>query len=1166
MPDLRNLLLALAACATLPTMAAGEPTSLRLSVYATAGDVLTHLATPEQRQQTLKKLAPLHVARLFLEGRRGDEYAPPAMLRTVRDFFATHGIECSGGIATVPGSRFGVRQKGDLGWLNWQNDKTQGDIAGFFAENAPMFDELIVDDFYCTADTSQESDQARGTRSWGEYRRDLLVSLIEPMIFQPARAANPDIRLILKYPQWYDRFHLFGYDPARMSPPFDQIWVGTEVRNPATRRMGFVQPTEGYMNFRWLTSVAGDKVTGAWFDHIECGAEHFVDQAFQSVLAGARELTLFHLGDLVAGHPGDALLAGKLPDLRALAAKVHGRRRAGVVFYKPPDSDADENLYLADYLGMIGLPLLPEARFPAEAKVVFLGVQAAADPTVLDQARRLLESGGTLILTPAFIRATGGAGAALAGVRVGEQSLPAEATSFRLDGQTLPFATPLQIDGSLRCQDASVAVEVLAGDQTFPLLTDKPVQRGRVLVLNLRTFSEQDFRDAGEWLLAPKPLGLPVLPEALANNLRAAFLSPLNLRLEGPAGVGLYLFGKDRCLYNFHTGAVTVRLDGVRRTIPAKGWLWIEGGAKPTSSAGRQNGGLRRQGRVLLWNDRPIQLVGCSYYGLIGDRSFDAEAFLDRLAAHHVNFTRFFLILPWPVEPGPNRLPFAKAGGKYDLHQFDEDFFRRLRAVARYAETLGIVCQVCLFDRCGLAIGDHLAWDNNPYNADCNINGLLSAGNRSYPAFCHTKGDIARINARFVTKVVETIGDCRNVIYEIMNEPYRELGSLREWHVWVADILRANLAGRPGSKLISSTGAYDEEGIDLFSMHRAGSEAHVAAAMRQGHELARPVIFSDDGDSACMFRPEVTVASAARALRLGQHFEHLEYTLALQRENEHRAANRLDQLPALCLLNLRNLSALAKPYLSRPFIQPLDLKGVNGAWRLSGQTQNAGQLDRVLAQRSKDGGRTWEDTSVSESSGEVTTGKLPYHPAGRTLVRFLCVDRTGRRWPGPSWPYGPANTGMVALGEEIVEAGLMRIRPTWSDGAMRLVQVGGQSGHATDRSRRGKYAYFRLDAPLQRESRARPARVSVTLFDQNAGTNLLMEYDGAPGAYTAAEPVELTGSASWKSVLFVVKDAVFQGRQNDGADFRLSLVGDKAELVLKSVTVSVTATSPGNVR
>lgn len=565
-----RLLLTLALAVSLR---AGE--SFTVSVYATAGDVLQHLATAEQRARTAAVLAPLRVDRLFLEGRRGDEYVPPDLLREVRDDFQARGVRCAGGIATVPGSRFGTRQDSALGWLNWQSAKTQHDVAQFFRENAPLFDELIVDDFYCTADTSPESEAARGSRSWGEYRRDLLVSLIEPMILRPARDAHPGVRLILKYPQWYDRFHLFGYDPARMSPPFDAIWVGTEVRNPQTRRMGFVQPTEGYMNFRWLQSVAGPKVVGAWFDHIECSAQHFVDQAYQSVLAGARDLTLFRLGDLMDSHPGGALLAARLPDLEALAGRVRGQMPSGVAFYKPPGSESEENLYLPDYLGMLGLPVVPVSSYPTEARVVFLGVQAAADAEAVRRARGQVQGGGAVVVTPAFLRAVGSEAAQWAGVEVGAAAQPMVAEAYRSGETPQLFSQPLEVDGSLRVTESRVRLEVMSSGRPVPFLTERDLGAGRVWVLNVRTFAEADFRESGEWLLAPKPRGLAELPEPVANEVRAALLSPLGVAFEAPAGVALYFFGRERCLYNFREAPARVRLDGAELELPAHQWRWV---------------------------------------------------------------------------------------------------------------------------------------------------------------------------------------------------------------------------------------------------------------------------------------------------------------------------------------------------------------------------------------------------------------------------------------------------------------------------------------------------------------------------------------------------------------------------------------------------------------
>jgi len=553
--------------------AATQP--LKLSVYCTAGDVQQQLATPDGRERVLRALQPLPVSRLFLEGRRGDEYVSPEQLRAARDFFARHDIHCRGGIATVPGSKFGTRQTGGLGWLNYESPETRAGVAQFFTENAPLFDELIVDDFYCTGDVSPESERAKGARDWGEYRRDLLVSLIEPMMLQPARAASRHPQLIIKFPQWYDRFHVFGYDPPRMAAQSRQVWVGTEVRNPQTRRMGFVQPTEGYMNYRWLTSVAGKKVRGAWFDHIECSAQNFVDQAYQSVLAGAHELTLFHLGDLMAGHPGDALLAKQWPELRTLAARVQGRRRRGLAFYKPPGSESSENMYLADYLGMIGLPILPVAEYPKDARVAFLPVQAAADARLLERMRRHLREGATLILTPALLEALGAEAFALAGVEPihGERMT---ARAFQSGDQAIAAEQPVELASGLKPVGGAVAITALVGERSVPFLTRHAQGRGHVWVLNVRTFSNEDFGQQGEWLLAPQPLGLAQLPQPLADTLRASFLAPLGIAFRAPSGVSLVLFGRDACVYSFREQPTTIQWGGRAVELPAHGLVWLK--------------------------------------------------------------------------------------------------------------------------------------------------------------------------------------------------------------------------------------------------------------------------------------------------------------------------------------------------------------------------------------------------------------------------------------------------------------------------------------------------------------------------------------------------------------------------------------------------------------
>ncbi len=227
-------------------------------VYVTAGSVRQLAADPNEVATAVTRLRELGVTKVFLEVYRGD-VVPTESLITVRDALRAKEFEVSGGIATVPGDGFGVRQEAPLGWFNWQNPKTQDDMRTIVENTAGLFNEFIIDDFFCTGDLSAESQKARGNRSWSDYRRDLMAGIAESVFIAPAKSVNPNITMIIKYPQWYDKFHEFGYDVARESPLFDKVWVGTETRGASTQRFGYTQAYMGFNNYRWIASIAGAK-------------------------------------------------------------------------------------------------------------------------------------------------------------------------------------------------------------------------------------------------------------------------------------------------------------------------------------------------------------------------------------------------------------------------------------------------------------------------------------------------------------------------------------------------------------------------------------------------------------------------------------------------------------------------------------------------------------------------------------------------------------------------------------------------------------------------------------------------------------------------------------------------------------------------------------------
>ncbi|MDI6448590.1 hypothetical protein [Anaerobaca lacustris] len=554
---------------------------LRLATYATSHQVERMATDADFRAAVWEAIERMGITKLYLEVYRGGHTVPPEQLIQVRDWLLERNISVVGGIATVPGGDVGVRQEGPLGWFNWQNEKTQRDLERIIRASAPIFDTFIVDDFLCTADVSAESERAKGDRSWGQYRRELLTELAQSIFLRPAREVHSGITMIVKYPQWYDRFHLFGYDTVTFPRLFDQVWVGTETRGRNTQRFGFVQPYEGFINYRWLAGIAGDKIGGAWFDHGDCAEHDFLDQAYTSVLAGAPELVMFNLGDVVAGHPDHAKVASQFGRLADLAAFVRQHPVTGVPAYKPPNSDPAGDMYLMDLIGMLGIPLVPVHEFPHDASVIFLPAQAAADPRLYERAEKARARGRHLILTTNLLIAwpQGRELASVVGIDPDLTSAPLRAT-YRSETGAVEIDLEAPIEVTPRTGD------VVCADGTRQLLLLRTA--GNVSLLNTHTYSQADFDAVGEVLLCPRPLGLLSLDEPALTAFRTAFAGGTPPAFSGPACVTYHPFAdasQGDCVFqNFNDRAVEVSLtlpqDGVRRTftIPPRERVWIASG------------------------------------------------------------------------------------------------------------------------------------------------------------------------------------------------------------------------------------------------------------------------------------------------------------------------------------------------------------------------------------------------------------------------------------------------------------------------------------------------------------------------------------------------------------------------------------------------------------
>ncbi len=509
---------------------------LRLSVYITAHTVNQIFTTEQGRRETVSVLHCNGITKVYFEVYRSGLVIPTELIKCSVAFLKENGFEVVGGIATVPGTNFGVAQEGPLTWFNWQNSKTQNDLRKVMEDSAPFFDTFIVDDFLCTADTSFESKTAKGDRSWSEYRRSLLTELSQSIFIKPAKEKNPTIKIIIKYPQWYDRFHLFGYDVLTEPKIFDGVWVGTETRGQYTQRYGFVQPYEGFINYRWISTLAGDKIGGAWFDHGDCTDLDFIEQAYQSVLAGAKELVIFNFDSFLTGHPGHHLLRQDFEILANLAKSIAKNPVQGAVGYKPANSDAGGDLYLLDYIGMFGISIVPDSKYPENSKVIFLPTQAAADPEIFAKIKMSLNNGAKIIMTTGFI-ANANEGekiARLAEIKWPLLPLSTIAETIFTEGNLQKLKFPLNMDYQIIPEKANT---LLLTSASHPFLVQN--NNKTISVLNTHTFSQQDFDAVGEVLLSPRQLGLLELPRLWVNTIRATFLSQNEPILDAPSRVSM---------------------------------------------------------------------------------------------------------------------------------------------------------------------------------------------------------------------------------------------------------------------------------------------------------------------------------------------------------------------------------------------------------------------------------------------------------------------------------------------------------------------------------------------------------------------------------------------------------------------------------------------------
>jgi hypothetical protein len=526
---------------------------IKTALFFTSGDVEKLLAKAEDRKATLAYFAPLKLSKVYLEGAHRElPGVAPLPLREIALSLKASGLEVAG--AVVPA--------GDHGPFCYDDPKDMATLEGRVREVAEVVDEIIVDDWLFTTCTTPKAVAERGGDSWADYRSRLVAEQSKLHLIDVAKQVRPGIRVVIKYPNWYEGHRQHGYDVALQTPQFDGVSVGIETRQRATHDQ-HIPIYSGYVFQRWIGGNAGPKWGSAWLDNygMKGDDDDYVAQVYQAVLARAPEIIFWCAGQLRPTNPSSDVyphLAELMPDFDRLAGILRGPSR-GIPIHLPLGSVGEYNIF--GYLGMIGLPMEPRTTFPAEAATAIFTQHSLRDPKLASELVERVRDGREVFLTWALLHDLRDSELGRVFNVIGEGGT-VSSEQFRVERAPWQYDTVLgsrsftfpriQVSTWPYVRDVALVRE----DADFSVLLRSPYMDGQVDVLNLPDNSYDLLR----------------LPEAVLDAIRRPFFKELGVRLMGPGGVALYPFGeKQFVLYNMNGGHTSMALRLPAGT-PTSGW------------------------------------------------------------------------------------------------------------------------------------------------------------------------------------------------------------------------------------------------------------------------------------------------------------------------------------------------------------------------------------------------------------------------------------------------------------------------------------------------------------------------------------------------------------------------------------------------------------------
>jgi hypothetical protein len=498
----------------------------------------------------------IRVDKVYLETHRDLTIPAKSTLIALKQYFNEKRIETSAGITVT------ILESDNLRAFCYSDPVLREKLKEIVTLSAELFNEIVFDDFFFTNCKCPLCIAGKGKKSWTEFRLETMTEASKEIVLKTAKAVNPKVEVVIKYPNWYEHFQGLGFNLKDQPSLYAGVYTGNETRDAMIRDQ-HLQPYESYLVSRYYENIKPGGNRGGWVDpHVALTLDRYAEQFWLTLFAKAPEITLFDFHSLHnpikesqrgfwQGQGTSLSFDGLTAPVRDTDGSLNNRANMavaagaaltsvdkvlgelgtplGVKSYKPYHSMGED--FLHNYLGMLGIPMDLEPEFPTEASTILLTESAKHDTRIVEKIEKQLSEGKCVIITSGLLKALQGKGL--------EQIVELECTDRIMTAGEYIIRKKAGIHRSEKLITVSI-IHYLTNDSWeeaslvsktsgTPLFHSAEYGRSKLYILTI----PHDYND------------LYQLPVPVLNRMKEVICRDHFVRLEAPAQVTLFLYDND---------------------------------------------------------------------------------------------------------------------------------------------------------------------------------------------------------------------------------------------------------------------------------------------------------------------------------------------------------------------------------------------------------------------------------------------------------------------------------------------------------------------------------------------------------------------------------------------------------------------------------------------